>query len=120
MKPPSCAIAGETAHQKSAKAAGIARRTRRVSAVHRRLRDLRFNPDRNLSEPISDEQRIVIAAKREAIAGPLTSRRERIAIMVSSGEYFAALSSRLNSTCSNSTASSSSIGRSAASSSETL
>ncbi len=38
MKPPSCAIAGETAHQKSAKAAGIALRTKRVSAVHRRLR----------------------------------------------------------------------------------
>src|SRR5438046_904206 len=37
MKPPSCAIADETAHQKSGKAAGIALRTKRVSAVHRRL-----------------------------------------------------------------------------------
>ena len=39
---------------------------------------------------------------------------------VPAGAYFAALSSRLNSTCSNSTASSSSIGRSGASSSSTL
>ena len=40
-------------------------------------------------------------------------------IVVPAGAYLAALSSRLNSTCSNSTASSSSIGRSAASSSST-
>ena len=48
------------------------------------------------------------------------SRKLLIDIVVPAGAYFAALSRRLNSTCSNSTASSSSIGRSAASSSETL
>ena len=41
-------------------------------------------------------------------------------IVVSAGAYFAALSKRLNSACSNNTASSSSIGRSAPSASETL
>jgi hypothetical protein len=38
MKPPSCAIATEPAHQKSANATGIALRNKKVYAVHRRLR----------------------------------------------------------------------------------
>ena len=50
-----------------------------AAAVDRRLRDLTFNPDRYLSEPNPDEVRNVISARRAAIAGPVTSRRERIA-----------------------------------------
>ena len=41
------------------------------------LRDLRFNPDRHLSEPFSEEVRNLIRAKQEAIAAPVGSRRER-------------------------------------------
>src|SRR5262249_38215042 len=47
------------------------------------------------------------------------SRQLRIRIVVSLGEYFAALSSKLNKTCSKRTASTSSMGRSAARSSST-
>ena len=64
---------------------------------------------------------------RDAVAFVQHLQADRIADRASSGcgwwcrsgAYLAALSSRLNSTCSNSTASSSSIGRSAASSSST-
>jgi hypothetical protein len=50
-----------------------------LAAVHRRLRDLTFNPDRFLSEPIADPVRNLIRARRQAIAGPVTSHRQRIA-----------------------------------------
>jgi hypothetical protein len=58
-----------------------------LASVGRRLRDLSFNPDRAgrwspdpaLSEPIPDEVRSLINAKRAAIAGPVSSRHERIA-----------------------------------------
>ena len=50
-----------------------------LAAVDRALRDLRFNPDRHLHEPYPEELRRLISAKREAIAGPVTSRRERVA-----------------------------------------
>jgi hypothetical protein len=50
-----------------------------LTAVDRQLRDLIFNPDRHLNEPYPDELRSLIDAKRAAVAGPVTSRRERIA-----------------------------------------
>ena len=45
--------------------------------VNRRLRELQFNPDRYLSEPYGEEIRNLIRKKHEAIAQPMTSRRER-------------------------------------------
>jgi hypothetical protein len=50
-----------------------------LSRVDRELRDLTFNPDRQLSEPYPEEVRKLINGKRAAIAGPVASRRERIA-----------------------------------------
>ena len=50
-----------------------------LAAVERQLRDLTFNPDRHLHEPYPDELRSLISAKRAAVAGPVTSRRERVA-----------------------------------------
>jgi hypothetical protein len=49
-----------------------------LATVGQRLRDLKFNPDRHLAEPIVDDVRNVINAKRAAIAWPVTSRRNRI------------------------------------------
>jgi hypothetical protein len=49
-----------------------------LSAVDRRLRDLRFNPDRYLSEPFSEELRTLIRAKQKAIGSPVGSRRDRV------------------------------------------
>ena len=46
--------------------------------LERRLRDLRFNPDRHLGEPFPEEIRTLIRAKHEAIASPLGSRRDRV------------------------------------------
>jgi hypothetical protein len=48
-----------------------------LAAVERALRDLRFNPDRHLSEPTHGEVRNLLEAKREAIAARATSPRER-------------------------------------------
>ena len=48
-----------------------------LAGVDRRLRDLRFNPDRHLSEPYGEELRNLVRAKQEAIAQRLASRRER-------------------------------------------
>jgi hypothetical protein len=48
-----------------------------VAAVAHRLRDLRFNPERYLSEPIPADARNWIMARRAAIAGPTASRRQR-------------------------------------------
>jgi hypothetical protein len=50
-----------------------------LAAVQRRIRDLNFNPDRYLDEPRLEAVRILINGRREAIGGPVTSRRERIA-----------------------------------------
>jgi hypothetical protein len=47
-------------------------------ALERRLRDLRFNPDRHIGEPFSEEIRTLIRAKQEAITRPVGSRRERV------------------------------------------
>src|SRR5262249_36960853 len=48
-----------------------------VRRVDRGLRDLRFNPDRYLSEPYSEEIRTLINRKRDAISAPVGSRRAR-------------------------------------------
>jgi hypothetical protein len=48
-----------------------------LAGVERGLRDLRFNPDRHLSEPANDEIRNLVRAKQAAIAASATSRRER-------------------------------------------
>jgi hypothetical protein len=48
-----------------------------LAGIERRLRGLKFNPDRYLSEPYSDEARTFIRTKQEAVNGPLTSRRDR-------------------------------------------
>ena len=48
-----------------------------LASVDRGLRDLRFNPDRHLSEPIRDEIRNLVGVKQAAIAASATSRRER-------------------------------------------
>jgi hypothetical protein len=45
--------------------------------LQRQLRDLRFNPDRKLSEPYSDEIRTLIRRKQEAVSAPVASKRER-------------------------------------------
>lgn len=41
------------------------------------LRDLTFNPDRHLLPPVSDEQKQLIEAKKQAIAGPQDTHRQR-------------------------------------------
>jgi hypothetical protein len=50
-----------------------------LASVTRQLRDLRFNPDRYLSEPLPHAVRTLIRERRAAIAGPVTSSRQRIA-----------------------------------------
>jgi hypothetical protein len=46
-------------------------------AINDRLRGLQFNPDRYLSEPYDEELRNLIRKKQEAIAQPVSTRRER-------------------------------------------
>jgi hypothetical protein len=48
-----------------------------LARISRNLRDLQFNPERHLSEPLSAEMRNLIRVKRELIAAPVTTRRER-------------------------------------------
>jgi len=48
-----------------------------LDGLERRLRDLRFNPDRYLSEPYTEEIRSLIRRKEEAVSAPIGSRRER-------------------------------------------
>ncbi len=50
-----------------------------VLEIDRRLRDLTFNPDRDLPEPSSPELRKLIEEKRAALAGPISTRRDRVA-----------------------------------------
>jgi hypothetical protein len=49
-----------------------------IDALQRRLRDLRFNPDRHLSEPVPEEARKWIRRKREAIAASVDTHRQRV------------------------------------------
>jgi hypothetical protein len=48
-----------------------------LAAIESRLRGLKFNPDRYLSEPYPEEVRTLIRTKQEAIAGSVNSSRER-------------------------------------------
>ena len=48
-----------------------------LAGVERGLRDLRFNPDRHLSEPASDEIRSLVRAKQAALSTSAATRRER-------------------------------------------
>jgi YD repeat-containing protein len=50
-----------------------------LAAVGREIRDLSFNPDRHLDEPNPEELRNLINGKRAAIAGPVSTRRQRVA-----------------------------------------
>lgn len=50
---------------------------RDLAALDRQLRDLQFNPDRHLSEPLSEEARSWIRAKGQAIAGSVATHRDR-------------------------------------------
>jgi hypothetical protein len=50
-----------------------------LATLERALRDLVYNPDRHLSEPLSPQVRNLINEKREAIARESSTRRERIA-----------------------------------------
>ncbi len=47
--------------------------------VGREIRDLSFNPDRHVDEPYPEELRNLINGKRAAIAGPVSTRRQRVA-----------------------------------------
>ena len=62
-----------------------------LAGVERGLRDLRFNPDRHLSEPIRDEIRNLVGVKQAAIAASATSRRERKARRLAIRRYNEAL-----------------------------
>ena len=62
-----------------------------LAGVERGLRDLRFNPDRHLSEPIRDEIRNLVWGKQAAIASSATSRRERKARRLAIRRYNEAL-----------------------------
>jgi len=62
-----------------------------LDGLVRRLRDLRFNPDRYLSEPYSEEIRSLIRRKQEAISAPIGSRTERRARCLAIRECNAAL-----------------------------
>jgi hypothetical protein len=50
-----------------------------LHAVEREIRDLSFNPDRHLDEPIAPGLRELVEAKRRAIDGPQATHRERSA-----------------------------------------
>ena len=62
-----------------------------LRAVDREIRDLNFNPDRHLHEPYPEELRNYINAKRAAIAGPLTSRRDRVSRAIGIRHFNAAM-----------------------------
>jgi hypothetical protein len=50
-----------------------------LARVDHTLRDLKFNPDRHLSEPVDSETRSLIEAKRQAIAQEGSTRDARTA-----------------------------------------
>jgi hypothetical protein len=50
----------------------------RIASIDHRIRQLVFNPDRALTEPLSPEVRNLIVAKRMAIDGPTETRRQRV------------------------------------------
>ncbi|MGO9468558.1 MAG: hypothetical protein ACLQIB_51870 [Isosphaeraceae bacterium] len=50
-----------------------------IASIDRHLRDLEYNPDRHLSEPLNEEARNWIRAKRQAIGGSVDTHRQRVA-----------------------------------------
>jgi hypothetical protein len=62
-----------------------------VARIERDLRDLRFNPDRHLSEPANPDVRILVRAKQEAVGASVTTRRERKARRLAIRRYNEAL-----------------------------
>jgi hypothetical protein len=58
--------------QEETSPAGLAR-------IDRQLRDLRFNPDRHVSEPLPLDARNWVRTKHEAIAGSIDTHRQRVA-----------------------------------------
>jgi hypothetical protein len=48
-----------------------------LTEINRHLRDLEHNPDRHLTEPLPDEARRIVEAKRSAVGAPVTSSAER-------------------------------------------
>jgi hypothetical protein len=53
--------------------------TAELATLERGLRDLIYNPDRHLSEPLSPQVRKLISAKRAAIARESSTRAEKVA-----------------------------------------
>jgi hypothetical protein len=49
-----------------------------LRALERQVRDLQFNPDRHLSEPLTDEARTWIRQKHQAIASSIETHRQRV------------------------------------------
>jgi len=49
-----------------------------LASINRRLRDLLYNPDRALSEPIAPEARNLIRAKQEAVGAEVSTRGQRV------------------------------------------
>jgi hypothetical protein len=49
-----------------------------LRAIERNLRDLQFNPDRFLNEPLEEAARNLIMSKREAVMAAESTRRDRI------------------------------------------
>jgi hypothetical protein len=47
--------------------------------VRGQLRDLTFNPDRHLAEPVPEAARLALQAKRSAVSGPVETRKDRVA-----------------------------------------
>lgn len=52
--------------------------SRDLACVNHAVRDLRFNPERALTEPYPPEVRRLIGAKREALGDSIKTRRERV------------------------------------------
>lgn len=50
-----------------------------LRSVEAQIRDLTFNPDRHLAEPMPEAARSALLAKQSAVDGPTGSRRQRIA-----------------------------------------
>ncbi len=50
----------------------------RLRAIAHQLRELEFNPDRHLQQPLEPEAQNLVEAKHRALAGPIETRRQRI------------------------------------------
>lgn len=63
----------------------------RLGRLDRLARDLEYNPDRHLVPPVPAEAESLAGAKREAIAGPQETRKQRVARYYQIREYNAQL-----------------------------